>query len=43
MGKRPNPLNSELEAEMKKLEEAHLMASESNIALHKAISVRTLD
>ena len=39
VGKRPAPLNTEIEVERQKLEEAHNMASDSNQALHKAIGV----
>ena len=39
VGKRPSPLNSELELELKKYGDAHKMASESNLTLHNAIKV----
>ena len=39
MGKRPSPLSSELELELRKYEDAHKMASESNLTLHNAIKV----
>ena len=42
IGKRPSPLNSELELELKKYEDAHKMASESNLTLHNAIKVTGL-
>ncbi len=38
-GRRPTPLNSEIEAERRKLEEAHAVAKESNSALSEAVEV----
>ena len=39
VGKRPSPISSELELELRKYEDAHKMASESNLTLHNAIKV----
>ena len=39
IGKRPSPISSELELELRKYEDAHKMASESNLTLHNAIKV----
>ncbi len=38
-GKRPTPLNTEIDAERKKLEEAHQVAKESNSALKVAVEM----
>ena len=38
-GKRPSPLSPELDLELKKYEDAHQMASESNMTLHNAIQL----